>query len=155
MNTNSQTGECSGRFGRVRFILYALTRLQNMETTETHDVGFFKAMHEVVLPVVGSALNRRQRERLSFQTVQAIAPYFDEKLPTKDDLRPVECHDLSTTGMSYLSAEAPMYDRLVVALASGDSVIHVTAAVAHYKRVLHNELPLYLVGCRFLGRIYL
>jgi hypothetical protein len=129
-----------------------------MSAIEAQDAAFFRMLSQTAFE--GEADDpdgeRRRKSRRNFPTVQAMAPYINGALPPREMLRSVQCHDLSTGGIAFFATEWPIYDRLVVALATANQVIHLTAAVVHTKRVSpENEPPLYQVGCRFIGRVQL
>lgn len=128
-----------------------------MSVPPAQDTSFYEMIHEIagVTPSSSDA-ERRVKLRLSFPTTQAIAPYVDGGLPLKSMFRPVQCQDLSTTGLAFYLPEPPTTDRIVVALSTASSVTYLTAAIAHYKPASTDPTkPLYLVGCRFIGRVIL
>ncbi|MBS0207640.1 MAG: PilZ domain-containing protein [Planctomycetes bacterium] len=122
-----------------------------MTATTVPDAQLFSMVYELTHQAKGD--ERRNRLRQSYPTVQLIAPYRQGVLPKREDFRPVQCQDLSTGGFSFYLAELPDFDRLVVALATSSQSIHLTAAVAHSRPAESNEGPLFLIGCRFLGRV--
>jgi hypothetical protein len=119
--------------------------------TSTQSADWFATVHQFIRPV--STDERRGRLRQNYPTVQMIAPYINGALPERDAFRPVQCQDLSTGGFSFYLSEPPQYDRLVVALSNPSQTIFLTAAIVHYSPVAESDEPLYLCGCRFLGRI--
>lgn len=128
-----------------------------MSGIETQDAAFFQMLSQSACePVAESVDDRRSKSRRNFPTVQAMAPYINGSLPPREKLQPVQCNDLSTTGIAFFANEWPKYDRLVVALATANRVIYLTAAVVHTKRLSPDGEPaLYQVGCRFIGRVQL
>ncbi|HEY5313772.1 MAG TPA: hypothetical protein VIK18_14690 [Pirellulales bacterium] len=128
-----------------------------MSGIEAQDAAFFQMLSQTAIePAAESADERRRKSRNNFPTVQAMAPYINGSLPPREMLRPVQCNDLSTTGIAYFATEWPRYDRLVVALATANRVIYLTAGVVHTKRLSPDDEPaLYQVGCRFIGRVQL
>lgn len=128
-----------------------------MSSIESQDAAFFQMLSQAALGVSEDpAGERRGKLRRNFPAVQAMAPYLNGCLPPKEKLQPVQCHDLSTGGISYFATDWPDYDRLVVALATANQVIYLTAAVVHTKRISpEGDPPLFQIGCRFIGRVQL
>lgn len=124
--------------------------------TEVSESSFFELVHQMMTPPEnGDASDRRIKRRNNFPAVQLVAPYLGDQLPTREQLAEVQCRDLSTTGLSYFAPQPPGSDRVVVALATAFSVVYLSAAVAHCSSVGTSDKPMYLVGCRFLGRVHL
>jgi hypothetical protein len=65
----------------------------------------------------------------------------------------VQCHDISSGGFSFLTAVPPTAESFVVILGQPPKLTHVTAQVAHIRRVEHDGRTMYLVGCNYTGRI--
>jgi hypothetical protein len=82
------------------------------------DASFYAIVHHVLAgkrqpePVV----ERRGDERCEFTNLQFVAPYHDGQLPSEEDFQQVMCKDLSPRGLSYLIAQPPKTDMVVVAL---------------------------------------
>lgn len=127
------------------------------ETSDTQDAAFFQMLAKKFFDAaLDTDEERRQKSRRNFPTVQAMAPYINGSLPPRDHLQPVQCDNLSTNGIAFFATEPPGYDRLVVALATANEVLYLTAAVVHTKRIsLEDEAPQYQIGCRFIGRVQL
>jgi hypothetical protein len=117
---------------------------------------------------------RRARRRFSYQTTQRIAPQQDCEIPDESEFFAVQCHDLSTTGMSFLFSMRPPFRSLVVALEGPSEVVYAIAEVVHCRNVMmhpsgkltavtQNEpetqggnadgIPMFLVGTRFIDRV--
>jgi hypothetical protein len=128
-----------------------------MASESVSDTSFYKLINEIVHPSSeDEGSERRQKLRLSYPSVQSIAPYVDGNLPLKSMFRPVQCQDISTTGLAFFLPEPPTMDRIVVALSTANNATYLTAAICHYKRVAAEQgEPMFLVGCRFLGRVVL
>jgi hypothetical protein len=127
-----------------------------MSVGPVQDTSFYQMIHEIAGVAGTSEAERRGKLRLSFPTTQAIAPYVDGSLPLKSMFRPVQCQDLSTTGLAFYLPEPPKTDRIVVELSTNASVIYLTAAIAHCRPASDDpQKPLYLIGCRFIGRVIL
>ena len=97
--------------------------------------------------------DRRRRPRRLYPFKQSIAPICEGKIPTARDFTDVQCHDISSGGFSFLSAVPPTSDSFVVILGQPPQLTHVTAQVAHVRRVTHDGRRMYLIGCNYTGRI--
>ena len=97
--------------------------------------------------------DRRRRPRRLYPFKQSIAPICEGKIPTARDFTVVQCHDISSGGFSFLSAVPPTSDSFVVILGQPPQLTHVTAQVAHVRRVTHDGRRMYLIGCNYTGRI--
>lgn len=127
-----------------------------MASQQLHDASFFELVHNYVRDLTPpSGQERRNRLRRSYPTVQMVAPYIEGRLPRREMFRQVTCYDLSTGGMAYYAKSPPATDRIVVALASENDTLYLTAAVCHSRVVSDVGHGRFLVGCRFLGRVYL
>ena len=124
-----------------------------MSEATVPDAQLFSLVYQLTNAPSGD--ERRGRLRQSYPTVQMIAPYRNGILPRRDEFRPVQCQDLSTGGFSFYLAEAPTFDRLVVALSTATQSIYLTAAVCHSKTVTVEDQKQFFVGCQFLGRVML
>jgi diguanylate cyclase len=97
--------------------------------------------------------DRRRQPRRPFPSYQAIAPLVDGKLPHKDSFRQVRCHDISPGGIAYLTPKAPQQPAIVVALGVAPNVTYLTAQITHKSTIQADGQLMYLVGCRFTGRL--
>lgn len=94
----------------------------------------------------------RRSERHQVESVQLIAYLNDDELPGDDAFHAVKCHDISTGGFSYLAAQPPAIQRLVIRLGTQQARKDMTAVVANVND-LGKDAPLrYRIGCRFVGR---
>src|SRR4051812_37493003 len=94
--------------------------------------------------------NRRRHERLSFDRIQYVGPFLGEEIPSHDQFRAVQCHDISSGGFSFFAPEMPREEFLVVRLGTDDSdYIYVACEIRFLGRQRRAESVEYLVGCRF------
>jgi hypothetical protein len=143
--------------------------------TET-DANFFRLIHQLVTTAPG-ATERRQDQRIPFDSLQRIAPWVGGVFPAESDFITVRCHDLTQRGFSFFMPDEPPSKNLIVAFAGASDVIHVAAEVLRTDRVLLSPsgqivpIPdsetqsgaaraaeeegtrLTLVGCRFTRRV--
>lgn len=100
-------------------------------------------------------VEKRTSPRNVFHYEQLIAPIYGGVIPTQKNFFKVTCENISAGGISFLLDERPDYQSLVVALGQGSAVRYLTARVAHVVEKQQGDKKLYVVGCRFSGRIYL
>lgn len=92
--------------------------------------------------------------RLPFTELQRVAPYDGGgELPDDDAFSEVRCHDLSAGGISFLCAEPPDSQTLVVQLGKGPNVRYMIARVAHIVAVGESAEAQFRVGCSFVERL--
>ena len=103
--------------------------------------------------VVQSTSNRRAHSRRPFRTQQRVAPYIDGRMPTPAMFQAVQCFDISSSGFSYLLDGPAEHQALIVALGVPPDITYLTARVEHSTMKQEQPSPLYLIGCRFTGRI--
>jgi len=97
--------------------------------------------------------DRRRNERRSFPYKQCLAPVVDGVAPSPDNFREVRCHDLSSQGFSFQATEIPDYQQLLVAFGKQGSLIYLTGDIVHVTPATVNGQDVYLVGCRYTGRM--
>ncbi len=95
---------------------------------------------------------RRRRPRLSYPYRQLVGPIVDGKFPSKEEFSEIECNDIASGGLSFLSDQPPPSKRLVVALGNPPKLTYLTAQVVHVTRVDRDGRYVYLVGCNYTGR---
>jgi len=95
---------------------------------------------------------RRVSQRFAYNVVQSAVPYDGKRLPTSDMFRKVQCHDLSTGGMSFVWPHAPEFERVVIKLAAPHRTLYVVARVTSHRQVGDSKRG-FLVGCKFLDRV--
>jgi hypothetical protein len=101
----------------------------------------------------GPIAERRQHARFPFQVTQRVAPYVNGEIPPAAAFRPVECYDISCSGFSYYLTKPPMVKEIVLALVIRAEVKYLKAVIVHTNAVCGADGLMYLVGCRFMGRI--
>ena len=119
-----------------------------MNETET----LAESIGEFVQDVASDCKERRVSQRFAYNLVQSAVPYDGKRLPTSDMFRKVQCHDLSTGGMSFVWPHAPEFERVIVKLAAPNRILYVVASVVSYRPV-ENAKRGFLVGCKFLDRV--
>jgi len=119
------------------------------------DADFFDLVHQLVQQhqLEESGAERRDSDRHSFESTQHISPFDGEAAsPATTDFRAVQCHDLSTTGLSFLSAEPIPADHVMVAL-GGTPPKLLVAEIMHTDPIDTDAGPQFLIGCHFTGRM--
>jgi diguanylate cyclase (GGDEF)-like protein len=92
--------------------------------------------------------------RQPFNEKQFIAAYSGQgPLPEADQFYPVQCHDLSAGGLSFLCEQPPDFQTFVVRLGKASETCYVIARVANVVEVGTPDRPGYRVGCSFLNRL--
>lgn len=105
-------------------------------------------------PVRGNApVEQRVSLRRQYQYVQKIAPKIGDQLPRREDFFAVQCNDISAGGISFFLDQPPDFRELVVSLGKEPALSHFTARVVRVAGVDDDRKKVYLVGCRFTGRI--
>ena len=99
-------------------------------------------------------IERRSSPRVNFECEQRIAPRYQDRTPVKREFFDVKCRDLSTGGISFVLDWKPDFEYLVVALGHGVSPDYLTAKVVRITRSKDESGQIYIVGCRFTGRIH-
>ena len=126
-----------------------------------HDASFYELVHKVLSAQEAqeredaAERERRIRNRQSFSTVQSVAPLVDGRLPKIAELREVLCHDLSTSGFSFYTAQPPRAEHLLVRLAGVAKATYLTAQVMHCRQIADGGETAFLAGCKFTGRVEL
>lgn len=100
-------------------------------------------------PVKSSSQERRRYKRHPFPYAQQVAAYDGENSPSAKDFFEVECHDISTDGISFFTDRPVCHQDLVITLGRSPDVKYMTARVVHTTEVTPTR---FLVGCRFTGR---
>jgi hypothetical protein len=67
----------------------------------------------------------------------------------------VLCHDISSGGFSFILPHPPEFDSIVVALGMPPNVTYLSGQIVHSRATNPDGQSLYIVGCRFLGRVQL
>ncbi|HUY89465.1 MAG TPA: GGDEF domain-containing protein [Pirellulales bacterium] len=136
----------------------------NGQTCEQFDAAWFESNRDMLEAVqqqldeeqrTGAPIDRRGQPRRPFPTNQFIAPYLNGQIPTRDMFQQVLCHDISSGGFSFLLPQPPRFDSIIVALGMPPNVTYLTGRIVHTSASSPNGQSMYLVGCRFMGRIEL
>lgn len=101
----------------------------------------------------GIDLDRRSRARREYPYIQLIAPLPADRVPQEAEFRETRCHDISSRGFSFLSVSVPQYDEVVVAFGTRQSAVYLTADIRHATPTEIDGRQMYIVGCRYTGRI--
>lgn len=111
-----------------------------------------EAITEFVQAVASDSDERRLSHRFAYRAVQAVAPYDGTQFPTSDMFHRVQCHDLSTGGISFIWPHVPEFERVIIKLTAPHRILYVVASVVGH-RPLDNAKRGVLVGCKFLDRV--
>jgi len=99
--------------------------------------------------------DHRSSLRRQYGYRQSIAPITDHGIPVFDELSEVECKDISGGGMSFYADFQPTYKRVLVSLGPSSNPQYFLAKVIHIARERSRGGERYVVGCRFIKRVYL
>ena len=116
------------------------------------DQTLAETIGEFVQAVAADNNERRLSQRFAYNVVQSAVPYDGKRLPTSDMFRKVQCHDLSTGGMSFVWPHAPEFERVIVKLAAPNRNLYVVARVVSHRQVGDAKRG-FLVCCKFLDRV--
>ncbi len=104
--------------------------------------------------VQGGSSNRASQRRV-FQYRQRIAPMVGSSKPSEKDFIEVDCCDISAGGIAFYLDRAPEFTRVVVALGRPPALTYFAAEVVRHVEKVNDGRRVYLVGCRFVGRVHL
>ena len=104
--------------------------------------------------VQGGSDNRASQRR-EFQYRQRIAPMVGLGKPAEKDFIEVDCCDISAGGIAFYLDRAPEFTRVVVALGRPPALTYFAAEVVRHVEKVNDGRRVYLVGCRFVGRVHL
>ena len=143
------------------------------------DANFYRLIHQMleVRRDVG-VQNRRCEERRQFVAAQRIAAWDGSRFPDPEQFVPVQCHDLTRRGFSFLISPEPRFSDLIVEFGVPPQSFYVAARVVRTVPVIRfpsgelrqanrfddpaatigpngeQGVPMYLVGCRFTRRLH-
>ena len=127
--------------------------MPELPDTDFSDVNLYSAIHQVLEAEQASdAAERRVGRRHSYRCIQLIAPILGGRLPNQSQFQPVQCDDLSSSGLAYLSEEPAESEQLIVALGVVPFMFIKTQVVRH-EQVVRGGRAMFRVACRFVSRI--
>jgi hypothetical protein len=101
----------------------------------------------------GTDADKRMAERLGYAVPEFMA-LFDEDLQSISDFEQVQCHDLSSTGVSFfLDRRLYVGDNLLITLGQQTGGTIMAAKVVYSRPIIVRGEDRYRVGCRFLRRL--
>jgi hypothetical protein len=117
------------------------------------DAGFYALVNEVLQAEQQHYRgDRRDEIRQPYECRQLIAPFPEGSPPSAAEFRKVRCLNLSPNGMRYLDDSPPQCLRLIVLLGAAPFTV-LTAEVVHQTAAEGADQNLFLIGCRFTGRL--
>lgn len=99
-----------------------------------------------------SGADRRRALRHSFRYRQLVAPLIDNRLPDSQSFFPIECKDISASGIALFLDHRPPCEQLVLALGCPPNTLKLICQVARVTEIEENGRKRFVVGCRFIGR---
>lgn len=126
-----------------------------MAPAPSFDLGFYEAVHQLLgsAGVEAEQAERRGDVRHPYPCYQWIAPCPGERVPPQWTFRQVECIDVSHNGLAFYSPERPEVQTVAVGLKRGEAMTYLAANIVRCKAMQHLGQPMFLVGCRFTGRL--
>jgi PAS domain S-box-containing protein len=83
----------------------------------------------------------------------SIAPYIDNIAPAEGDYFKAPYREISAGGVTFQLTKKPDFDSLVIALGNPAHPTRLTAKVMRVQTLVQSGKVVYLVGCRFTGRL--
>lgn len=90
--------------------------------------------------------------QFTYNAIQRIAPFVDGHFPEFSMFCEVECEDISATGFTFLSAELPTYESVILAWETGEEVDYMTASVKNCWNIGTEIDPVFRIVCEFTAR---
>ena len=100
--------------------------------------------------VLDSVPDARREERQPYLREQRAAPYMLGHMPKSEAFQSVQCCDLSSGGVSYLTPDRPKSDMIVITIGDERNLVYRTARVVKVAEVEGA----FRVGCQFTGRLH-
>ncbi len=142
------------------------------------DANFYRLIHRMIVTSPGGENgDRRSEPRAPYRVAQRVAPWDGTRFPDESEFVPVQCHDLTRAGFSFLAPAEPPFRTLVVEFGTAPDVLYLAAQVLRSVPVvchasgawmrkpglddttllpeMHGETgrPMFLVGCRLTRRL--
>lgn len=95
----------------------------------------------------------RSEERYGYQHIQRVVIMDGPRWPHPSEFFPVECRDLSRSGIGFYATTDLTGRNLLVELGREPSRLYMLAQVVHCRAVPGDPLLRYMVGCRFIKRV--
>jgi len=97
----------------------------------------------------------RGEERHPYQYQQMVAPYIGGKIPTPEMFKAVQCCDLSSGGVAFLTVDRPRSDMIVITIGDERNLVYRTARVVEISEDQDEDSGgVFRVGCQFTGRLH-
>lgn len=113
----------------------------------THAIGNSRILEWFARPV--GQFIPGENHRYPFAVQQPLAERKGEDFPEPGDFAPVQCHDLSPTGIRYIVDHRPKVDEVVIGLGLPRPIKFLLARVEDYRSVYMYGRVGYLVTARF------
>ena len=112
--------------------------------------GQLRALTAAESTAAATADEELETSRRPYSATQLMAPWRG-RFPAPDEFTPVECHDLSTTGISFYTLDVPRTKSAVVTLGANQDLF-VLAEIVSQRTTSKDGRPMCLVRCRFRKR---
>jgi hypothetical protein len=124
-----------------------------MQANLSSDAEAFEFLSGIVATLGPTLGEKRCSERRPFPSVQNVALVEGEGLPPAFAFGPVQCHDLSQTGISFYWPTRLTFESVVIALSHDTRTMYFMARVRHFREGYWVRKRQYLVGCEFQCRV--
>jgi PAS domain S-box-containing protein len=121
------------------------------ESAPRRDGGKTRRPAHAIKPKSGEELRTSPRQVFNYR--QLIAPMYNRRFPSREQFFEVECKDISAGGIAFRLPERPDFDTLVVLLGKPPTESHFVAKVVRVAEEEHWGRVMFLIGCRFTGRV--
>ncbi|HVA46894.1 MAG TPA: PilZ domain-containing protein [Pirellulales bacterium] len=98
----------------------------------------------------GGRPERRRSPRQKFPVQQWMAP-FVRKMPKAEQFVPVECRDLSSSGLAFYWPQRANFAKVIIGLGRAPQLTYVAARIV--RQVACTNGGGVLVGCEFVDRV--
>ena len=96
---------------------------------------------------------KRRSARTDYDTTLRIAPFDGENIPTFYAFTVVRGRDISTSGISFYSAERPESNSLILMLGEKPNLIYVVGEVRHLCEGYYDRQRQFLIGVEFIRKL--
>jgi hypothetical protein len=96
--------------------------------------------------------DRRRDPRWPYRVSQMVAFHDELAKPTKEMLRPVRCHDISLSGISFFLEGQPAGEHCTLVLGRPPGLTFVKARVVHSEPTEASPST-WIIGCEFVEKL--
>jgi hypothetical protein len=149
-----QTLDCTTKLTTVHSELYPSHALEADDQLDDSHLAMTDMMNFVVRANREAKMGTTSDVRYPYPTQQFVA-FYDGTLPAPEEFIPVQCLDVSASGISFLLPHRPASEALIISLGKTPQLQFMVAHVANHRYMLADGKEGYRVGCKFLKRLEL